>query len=69
VRDGPAEPGSGGRFSIDVDELVILSGVGKRIDPCLIDRQPGRDTDLLSHPGADFVDVCEWHGPYLQGCE
>jgi len=40
VGDGAAERALGGTFRVHVNPLVIVGGVGKRIDACLIDDQP-----------------------------
>src|SRR6476620_8321058 len=59
--DGAAELRLRRCFGIDVDELMVVGRVGKLVDPCLIDAEPGGHTHLGPGPGADFVDGCNRH--------
>ncbi|WP_244954844.1 hypothetical protein [Sphingomonas lutea] len=44
-----------------MDELPVLGRVGERVDPRLVDRQPGGDADLLADVRADFVEGGNGH--------
>src|SRR6185369_4209582 len=61
VGDGPAEPGGGRGLRVDMDELMVLGRVGEGVDARLVDRQPGRNSDLLADAAADLVEAGERH--------
>jgi hypothetical protein len=47
VRHGAAERPCLGAFRIDVDPLAVLRGIGKLIDPLLINGKPVTDDNFL----------------------
>src|SRR3546814_13857770 len=42
---------------IDMDELMIVGGIGEFVDPLLIDRQPSRNAEVLSDQRANFIQL------------
>ena len=50
-------------FAPEGASVVLLdASTGKKVDPVLVDGQPGGDADFLAETGADFVEGGEWHG-------
>ena len=46
-----AERPGGGALGVDVDPLVVAGGVGERVDPLLVDRDPVAVAEVLADGG------------------
>ena len=58
MRDGAAERRFGGRaFRVDMDELMVVGGIGELVDHALRDLAPGRQADLLADAGQKLLQV------------
>ena len=54
--DGPTERPDGRPFGVEVDPLVILGGVGERLDAVLTDQDGRPRAEHLTDRPAEFVD-------------
>ncbi len=58
-----------GFFRVDMDPLVVASGVGKGVDLCLGDSEPVAGGDFLADTGGEFVEGVEcFHGKNVTVC-